>query len=79
MPEEKAVLRIEGMTCDGCAQGVQHALKRVAGVSGVKMDWRTGLGEVMFDTEVTSEQDILEDPIFLGHYKASLVARPGCC
>ena len=79
MAEAKAVLQIEGMTCDGCAQAIQYSLKRKKGVKQVKVNWRTGQGEVTFDTEETSELDILENPVFRRHYKASLIPSGGCC
>ena len=78
MSEEKVLLQIEGMTCDGCAQTISHSLKRDEGVKQVKVNWRTGQGEVTFDTEETSELDILENPAFR-HYKASLIPSGGCC
>jgi copper chaperone CopZ len=33
----QATLRIDGMTCDGCVRAVEHALKRVNGVSEVSV------------------------------------------
>ena len=78
MAEAKAVLQIEGMTCDGCAQAIQYSLKRKKRVKQDKVNWRTGQGEVTFDTEETSELDILENPAFR-HYKASLIPSGGCC
>lgn len=79
MAEQIITLQIEGMTCDGCAQGIRYALKRQKGVKTIKIDWRGGMGEVTFDTADTSEQDILENPVFAGHYKASLVPGRACC
>lgn len=79
MSAETIVLQIEGMTCDGCAQGIQHALKRAKGVRAVKVNWRTGQGEVSFDPTETNELDILENPVFRRHYKASLIPSEGCC
>lgn len=78
MADTTVTLQIEGMTCDGCAQGIRYALKRQKGIKTIKVDWRRGSGEVTFDTAETSEQDILENPIFAGHYKARLNS-PGCC
>ncbi|MBI2886090.1 MAG: heavy-metal-associated domain-containing protein [Chloroflexi bacterium] len=77
MAEQTVQLQIEGMTCEGCAQGIEHGLKRNKGVRRVRVDWRTGLGEVLFDSEATSEQEILENPVFQRHYKATMLG--GCC
>jgi len=70
VPETKVVLKIQGMSCDGCSQSIEHSLKRQRGVKGVKVNWRTGTGEVVFDPEETKVEDILENRIFQGHYKA---------
>lgn len=72
MPEETITLQIQGMTCDGCAQWIQDALKRHRGVKRARIDWRVGTGEVTFDAEHTGEQGILDDPVFQGRYTASL-------
>ena len=79
MVEEKVFMQIGGMTCDGCAQGIQHALERTRGVKAVKVNWRSSQGEVTFDTHETSELDILEHPIFQGHYSACLLPSGGYC
>ena len=78
MAEETVVLQIEGMTCDGCAQGITHSLKRAKGIKRVKIDWRAGLGKVAFDPVETDQQEILENRAFAGHYRARL-SSPGCC
>ena len=52
---------------------------REKGVKQVKVNWRTGQGEVTFDSAETSELDILENPVFRRHYKASLIPSGGCC
>lgn len=78
MAETTISLLIEGMTCTGCAQGIQQALKRQKGVIAVDVDWRRGTGDVRFDAAATSAQDILDHPIFDGHYRAR-PKDPGCC
>ncbi len=77
MAEQTIVLQIEGMTCDGCAQSITHALKRAPGIKQVKVDWRAGTGEVTFDALEADEQDILGHRIFTAHYRASVL--PLCC
>ena len=78
MGEQTIMLEIQGMTCEGCAQGITYALKQSKGIRQVKVDWRAGLGEVAFDTALTSPEEILADPVFKGHYSAQLstAARP---
>ncbi len=49
-------LRIEGMTCDGCARHVTEALKSVAGVVEAHVPgWRSGQATVIVETGVTDE------------------------
>ncbi|GBC81575.1 Mercuric reductase [bacterium HR10] len=49
-------LRIEGMTCDGCARHVTEALKNVAGVVEAHVPgWRSGHATVIAEPEVTDE------------------------
>lgn len=49
-------LRIEGMTCDGCARHVTEALKDVAGVVEAQVPgWRSGQATVVAETSVTDE------------------------
>jgi copper chaperone CopZ len=38
MSMEKAVLRVDGMTCSHCKMAVEKALKNVPGVSGAVVD-----------------------------------------
>lgn len=77
MAEEKVLLEIEGMTCDGCAQTVQHALEREKGVKTAEVDWQSGVAEVTFDREQTDEEQILDNPVFGRQYQARLTG--GCC
>jgi copper chaperone CopZ len=64
------------MDCEGCAQTIEHSLKRIEGVREVRIDWQKGDGEVAFDPDQTDEQAILDDRIFSGGYTAAL-AREG--
>jgi copper chaperone CopZ len=49
-------LRIEGMTCDGCARHVTQALKGVPGVETVEVgDWREGTAVAVADASVAEE------------------------
>ena len=53
-----ATLQVEGMTCAACPITVKTALKRVPGVSDVKVDYKTGIAEVNYDPEKTSPDDL---------------------
>lgn len=48
------LLRVEGMTCEGCARHVTEALKSVPGVEQAQVgSWRSGLATVVANTAVT--------------------------
>lgn len=53
----KAKLEIEGMTCTGCEQSVDNALKSQEGVVSVTSSYKTGIAYVQYDkTKVKPEQ-----------------------
>lgn len=70
MAEQTVQLEITGMTCDGCAQSITRALKRSSGVQQVRVDWKMGRGDVVFDPAETSEQGILDNQVFEFGYEA---------
>ena len=78
MAQEKVVLEITGMTCDGCAQTIKRQLKQERGVSEAAVDSRSGFAEVLYDPDVTDEEAILKSPSFQRQYKAQVVG-PACC
>lgn len=49
MPEQSRVtLRIEGMTCEGCARHVAEALQSIAGVrEAVVPNWQSGTAQAI--------------------------------
>jgi mercuric ion transport protein len=51
VPAREATLHIQGMTCGGCEQSVNHALKGQAGVLGASASYATGTATVRFDAE----------------------------
>lgn len=53
-------LEIEGMTCAGCAVGVEQALLEIPGVLSAKVDWETGLGMIEYDRNVVRIEEILK-------------------
>ena len=79
MATETAVLRIEGMTCDGCSQTVKQALERDASVSEARVSWEDGLAQVTYDPDATDEEQILANRVFRRQYRAELLPRGGCC
>lgn len=54
-----AKLRIEGMSCAGCAQGVAKKLAEVKGVRSAKVDHGKKLGTVQYDPAACKAADLL--------------------
>ena len=79
MATETAVLRVEGMTCDGCSQTVRPGLEHDAGVSAARVSWEDGLAEITYDPDATDEKQILANRVFGRQYRAEFLARGGCC
>lgn len=65
-------LNIGGMSCQGCANTVIRYLKRGKGVEEVSIDWKGGSDMVVIDPELTSEEEVLHNRVFEGHYSARL-------
>lgn len=51
-------LKIEGMTCGGCAKSITTALQSCRGVRSVIVDHNSGLAEIDFDPEQISVEQI---------------------
>ena len=74
MEWERIELRIEGMTCDGCAAHVRQALEEVAGVRSVVVpDWREGWAAVVVERGLPDKR--LVDAVAGAGYGATLVSR----
>ncbi|MGE0652277.1 MAG: heavy-metal-associated domain-containing protein, partial [Alphaproteobacteria bacterium] len=50
------LLKVTGMTCDGCVNKVAHALTAVTGVSDVNVSLPAGEAVVQFDDGLTSPE-----------------------
>ena len=46
---DQAVLRVEGMMCNGCKGKVERALRGLAGVSSCEVDLEAGKAAVVYD------------------------------
>lgn len=79
------IIKVTGMTCDGCIPKVTSALKGVSGVSNVKVSLSTGEATVQFD-ELKATHDQFESALQGAGYnkvnaKNSSDTAPskGCC
>jgi len=74
MPEEEeVVIRIEGMTCSACANGVAASLRRVEGVIEAEVSIEPPEAHIRYDTSETSTEALVEAIEELG-YEAEIVA-----
>ena len=65
-------LVIAGMTCPMCTARVTQALRSVAGVQTVEVDWKTGIAHVKGDAAM---EPLSDDPLVLALEKAGYPAR----
>ena len=52
---EKAVLKVEGMSCEHCVRAVTEAIGGVAGASDVSVDLDAGTASFHYDSAATLE------------------------
>ena len=68
--DQLAVIRIEGMHCHKCEQGIQRALQKLPGVHEVEVDFNSGQASILYRPgSVTVKQ--LMDTIANTGYKAT--------
>lgn len=59
MKEETIKLEIAGMTCDHCATSMEKLLKGIKGVDEVDFHYPSGKGEISFDPDKISKDEII--------------------
>lgn len=52
-------LQIGGMHCHGCALRLEQVLKRVSGVSAVKVSYQDGQARLIIDPDATSPEKLV--------------------
>jgi len=62
-------LDVEGMTCEGCAAGIEATLSRRAGVTKIEASYENSAARVWFDPARIKEQELIQAFEELG-YKA---------
>lgn len=65
-------LKIDGMTCAGCATGVRNALIKLPGVLDARVDYDTGRASLVVD----AERDVREPALIDAVTKAGYYAQP---
>lgn len=57
---ETVVLRVRGMSCQGCASRIERALERGEGVRAVAADHVCGRVEIRLDSALTEYEALVE-------------------
>ena len=79
------ILKVTGMTCSGCVNKIEHALKAVPGVSSAKASLAQHEATVQFNEAQTSHEQLQSaiEKAGYGVEKVGLAAKPsakaGCC
>ncbi len=56
--DKTAIYAVSGMTCDGCASGLQAGLAKEKGVGSVKVDLKTKKATLLFDPKQTDAKKL---------------------
>jgi copper chaperone CopZ len=59
MANKKVELKIDGMTCQGCARSVEKKLSAVGGVGSAQVDLGAGKAVVEFDNAVANPSQLM--------------------
>ncbi len=65
--EQTQLFRVEKMTCAACPITVKKAIKRVAGVKSVSVDFEAKTAVVVFDPAITNVDEIAAAPTGVGY------------
>lgn len=77
--EEKLSLEVTGMTCEHCAVSIEQLLEKKSGILSKKVSHQTGKGEVTFNSDTISKDDIIGAINQSKNYKAKETNNMGCC
>ncbi len=68
-PLKTIKLSIKGMTCDGCAKGIEKNVASLNGVNQNEVNYQKGEGNFSFDESIISKENIIQKIEKTGHYK----------
>lgn len=74
--EQTVTLSVPGMNCPVCPITVRKALKKVDGVSQVKVDYESKSATVIFDDRVTGTKTLMKATENVGYPSTVLGANP---
>ena len=70
----KLNLKINGMTCTGCSAGIQSILLTLEGVVDAKISYQEGTGEVIYNQDIITKEEIVNSDAFTGQYSAEIIS-----
>ena len=62
-------LNIKGMTCDGCAKGIEKNVASLNGIHLNEVNYQKGEGNFSFDKNLVAKENIIKEIEKTGHYK----------
>jgi len=54
---------VEGMTCVGCAYGIEYSMQSINGVYKASLDYKTAQGSVTYDDSLVTIQQIVDSAL----------------
>ncbi|MFH0830207.1 MAG: heavy metal-associated domain-containing protein [Candidatus Aenigmatarchaeota archaeon] len=60
-------LKLNGMTCDGCAAVIEKELGARKGITSIHVDFKNRLAHIEFDGDCSSKSEIRQEIINLGY------------
>lgn len=69
--EQKVTLKIDGMSCNSCAKGIEKALKAIDEVKTANVYYATGKATVI--TQDLADHDRLTEAVYRAGYKATII------
>jgi copper chaperone CopZ len=67
-----ATIKVEGMVCQGCKRTVKNYLKSMDGTKRVDITLSEKKAEVIYDSDKTSAEELVNAKVFQGAYSATL-------
>ena len=56
-------IALPGMVCSGCVRSAQKAFEGIDGVVKAKVELETKKGTVIYDSSITSKEQIIQNPV----------------
>jgi copper chaperone CopZ len=69
----KLTLKIDGMTCSGCAYGIQYQLEQLEGVIKAEVSFSKRNGEIIYNSNKISAERIINSEVFSNLYSAEII------